>query len=162
MKNPTNHRPGTASSLSGRPKAFSHVKSVRPEFQMAATGLREKAKLKAKAPELRKAFRKAHEGPREKLGKPRLHKIYTPKGNVVAAVHSKIDQAKAARNRQRDLQMKQWRERKVPQPTRVGRPKHLLKKRAPEVFANAAKQHSVKAMLQQKQGRSQGRGGRTR
>ena len=110
MKKHTNQRPGTASSLSGRPKAFSHVKNIRPEFMMAATGLREKAKLKGKAPELRKAFRKAHEGPREELGKPRLHKIYTPHGERVAAVHSKIDQAKAARNRQKDLQMKKWRE----------------------------------------------------
>ena len=162
MKKPTNQRPGKASSLSGRPKAFSHVKGIRPEFQMAATGLREKAKLKARAPELRKAFRKAHEGPREKLGKPRLHNIYTPNGKTVAAVHSKIDAAKAARNRQKDLQMKKWRERKVPQPTRTDRPKHSLKKTAPEVFAKAGKQRSVKELIQQKQARSRGRGGRRR
>ena len=162
MKKPTNQRPGNASSLSGRPKAFSHVKGIRPEFQMAATGQREKAKLRDKAPKLRKAFRKAHEGPREKMAKPQPRVVWTPRGNVVLAVHKRVEREKAARNRQKDQQMKKWRERKVPQPTRTDRPKFLHVKTSPDIYAKAAKQNSVKELLQQKQAQSRGRGGRSR
>ncbi|MEM1186713.1 MAG: hypothetical protein AAGI53_17145 [Planctomycetota bacterium] len=159
-KKPT-HR-GNASSLSGRPKAFAHVKSVRPEFGMAASGEREKASIRARAPNFGKAFDKAHEGPREELGEPRKHHIYTLHGKVAAAVYSKVDREKLARNRQKDLQMKKWRERKAPQPMRTNRPKHLLKKQSPEVFADATKKRSFEQILQAKKarGRDHGRGGR--
>jgi hypothetical protein len=154
----------SAASLSGRPHAFAHVKSLRPEFQQTASGAREQAQLKSKAPALQRAFRQAHEGPREALGKPQLRLHPTPHGAVVAAVHAKVDLEKRARNRQKDRQMKAWRERKVPQPSPAARPQRLLKKRSPDVLAGATKKRTVAEILQQKksQSRSRSRGGRSR
>lgn len=159
------HKPvGNASSLSGRPKAFSHVKSTRLEFMMAATGEREKAinraKLRKQAPKLKKDFGNAHEGPREKLAKPKQQVVPTPNGNTTKAVNTQVEREKQARNHQKDLQMKKWRERKVPQPKRSGRPKFDLRKSSPaEYLAKAEKKkQKFEQLLQQKQARKNRRG----
>lgn len=160
MAKQPNQPVGKASSLSGRPKAFSHVKSARPEFMMAATGEREKAKLRARAPKLKKDFGKAHEGPREKLAKPKKQVVPTPNGNTTKAVNTRVEQEKQTRNIQRDAQMKQWRARKVPQTARNTRPKFDLKKNTPvEYLARAEKKkQKFEQMLQQKQARKNRRG----
>lgn len=166
-QNQPNNRPGNASSLGGRPKAFSHVKGIRSEFMMASTGAREKAiakaKLRANAPKLKKEFHKAHEGPREKLAKPKLHPVPRPKGPVVKEVHTQVEREKQARNRQWDEQMKAWRERKTPQQTPRQRPKIDLRKTAPtEYLAKAEKKKQrFEQLLQQKQANKR-RHGRSR
>lgn len=154
---------GSANSLSGKPKAFSHVKSTRPEFMMAATGEREKAKLRAKAPKVKQQFSKAHEGPREKLAKPQLQPAPRPKGSITQEVHTQVEREKQLRNRQRDEQMKRWRERKVPQPIRPRRPQIDLKKTSPTEYLDRAekKKQAFEQLLQQKQARKR-RQGRSR
>ena len=164
MSKQPNQPIGNSSSLSGRPKAFSHVKSNRPEFMMAATGEREKAinraKLKQQAPKLKKDFGKAHEGPREKLAKPKRQVVPTPNGNTTKAVNTQVEREKQDRNHQKDLQMKKWRERKVPQPNRTGRPKFDLRKSSPAEYLSKAekKKQKFEQLLQQKQARKNRRG----
>ncbi|MEM7517068.1 MAG: hypothetical protein AAF368_09130 [Planctomycetota bacterium] len=152
MKTPPNRPTGNASSLSGRPQAFSHVKGLRPGFQQAATGEREKKQTRAKAPNVKKEFKKAHEGPREKLAEPKRRHVPTPGGGVVKEVHTQVEREKQARNREKDLQMKKWRERKVPQPSRP-LPQHDLKKTTPEVRMSSSKTRSVKEAIQAKKAR---------
>lgn len=151
---------GAASSLSGRPRAFAHVKSQRPEFMMAATGEREKAirkhKLKQRAPKLQKSFGKAHEGPREKLAKPKKQRVPTPKGSVVTEVHTQVEREKRARNRRRDEQMKKWRERRI-EPSHGVRGKHELKKQTPDVRLKAEKKRQFEQMLNAKRAMRRGR-----
>lgn len=148
----------SAASLSGRPKAFSHVKSVRPGFQQAASGARERKQVHAKAPQLKKQFSKAHEGPREKLAKPKRQHVPTPKGKLTQEVHTQVEREKRARNQQKDLQMKKWRERKVPQASRVAKPKPMLKKTQPDIQLNAEKKRTVQEIMQAKQAQRQRRG----
>lgn len=159
-KQPSRQPNHSARSMSGRPAAFSHVKSIRPGFQQAASGAREKQQLRAKAPQLKKQFGKAHEGPREKLATPKKQVIPTPNGNVTKTVNTKVEREKEARNRQRDEQMKKWRERKVPQPTRTDRPKFDLRKTTPaEYLAKAEKKKQrFEQQLLQKQARKRRRG----
>lgn len=163
-QNQSNKRPSNATSLSGRPKAFSHVKGIRSEFMMASTGEREKAiakaKLRAQAPKLKNEFHKAHEGPREKQAKPNLHPVPRPKGAVVKEVHTQVEREKQARNRQWDEQMKAWREGRTLQPSPRQRPKIDLRKTAPtEYLAKAEKKkQEFEQLLQQKQAKKQRRG----
>ncbi|QDS99326.1 hypothetical protein [Adhaeretor mobilis] len=151
-KQPSN----SAASLSGRPKAFSHVKSVRPGFQQAAAGKQQKAKLRTKVPQVKKQFSKAHEGPREKLAKPKKQLVPTPKGNEVKEVHTQVEREKQARNLRRDQKMKKWRERRV-EPSHGARPKHELKKQTPDVQMKAEKKRQFHQMLQAKRAMRRGR-----
>ena len=149
--------PKRSVSLSGKPKAFSHVKSNRAEFNKAATGNREKQAMRSKAPELKKSFRRAHEGPREKIAKPRTQLVPRPCGNVVQQVHTKHDNEARLRNRQKDQQMKKWRERTVSSArtnSKQRMPAVQHRKRAPDVRATEARKQAFKRRLQQKRGRS--------
>ncbi|TWT41388.1 hypothetical protein [Botrimarina hoheduenensis] len=150
-------KPGNSVSLSGPPQAFSHIKKIGSEYNQVSSGEREKAPLRYHAPPLKQHFVAAHEGPRETTGKPDLHAIYTPSGKVIAEIHSKLDQEKLARNRQKDLQMKRWREAAVTTSRRFNavtiRPVHLRESNTPEVFAKA-RQAALKKRLQQKHANS--------
>ncbi|TWT96929.1 hypothetical protein Pla108_27050 [Botrimarina colliarenosi] len=145
-------------SYSGPPQAFSHVQKIGPEFNDAASGSREKRAtdaLRPHAPDLKKDFSKAHEGPREEVGKPTLHHILIPSGEVVAAVHAQHDREKLQRNQEKDRQMKAWREAAITTSrtfnTRALAPMHLRETVTPEVFLKAARQAALKRRLQQKQ-----------
>ncbi|TWT48927.1 hypothetical protein [Botrimarina hoheduenensis] len=147
----------SAASLSGRPKAFSHVKSPRPRFQQAANVVQAKKPTQAMATGVKKQFGKAHEGPREKLAKPKKQLVPTPKGNEVEEVHTQVEREKQARNRRRDQQMKKWRERRI-EPSHGARPKHELKKQTPDVHLKAEKKRQFQQMLQAKRAMRRGRG----
>lgn len=112
------------------PTDFREVEKVRPVFMMAATGEREKAQVRYRAPDVKAEFDKAHEGPREAIATPEKRLIYTIGGTVEYEVHTAEDRQKIARNQAKDQQMKAWREAKpadqrevdarapVPSPTR--------------------------------------------
>lgn len=136
-------------SLSGTPKAFSHIKKIGPEYNNAASGEREKAPLRHYAPRMKEAFDKAHEGPREKIGEPKLHAIHTPSGKVVAEVHSKHDNDARLRNLKKDLQMKRWREAKRLNAKAI-KPMHLRQAETPKVFSAEARKAALKKRLLQK------------
>lgn len=159
-RQPNRHASRSADSLTGRPKEFSHVKSTRPEFMMAATGERENAKLKAKlqkqSPKLKKDFKKAHEGPREELAKPKKELAPTPRGNDAQEVHTQVEREKQARNRRRDQQMKRWRERRV-ETSHGARPEHELKKQTPDIRQEAKNKRQIQQMLLAKQAMRRGR-----
>lgn len=137
-------------SYSGTPKAFSHIKKIGPEHNRVASGEREKAPLHYHAPKIKNLFQQAHEGPREALGKPKKHIVYTPSGSVVAKVHAKHDEEKLLRNRKKDLQMKQWREAKITHSrhfnSKTIKPVHLREQSTPEILQC----HSRKAALQKR------------
>jgi len=146
--------PGKEASLSGPPKVFSHIKKIGPEYNNVASGEREKAPLRHYAPRMNKAFRKAHEGPRETIGKPQKHKVYTLNGIVEAEIHSREDHKKRLRNLKKDLQMKQWREAKYTMTKRFNartlKPVHLRDQKTPGVFQAAARKAALKKRLEQK------------
>jgi len=152
--------PRQSVSLSGKPKAFSHVKDASPSFNDAASGKREKRVIRKQAPQLKKGFQRVHEGPRETIAKPKLQMAYRPSGKVVAQVHTKHDNQARLRNRQKDAQMKKWRDRPITMSHRFNaharQPMHLQKKSTPEVFTNAARKAAMKKLLQQKRGQSRG------
>ncbi len=151
-------KPGHEVQWTSPSSHFSHVKKIGPEYNMAATSEREKAPIRRRAPELNNTFQKAHEGPREKLGKPELHAIYTPSGKVMAEIHTKEDEAKRLRNRQKDMQMKRWREVKITKTRQFNTlamlPMELRPHRTPEVFAKHSKKAALKKQLDQKQDHS--------
>ncbi len=152
--------PRQSVSLSGKPKAFSHVKGASPSFNDAASGKREKQAVRKQAPQLKKGFHRAHEGPREKIAKPKLHMAYRPSGKVVAEVHTKHDNEARLRNRQKDMQMKKWRDQPITMSRRFNaqaqRPMHLRQKKTPEVFSGAARKAAMKKLLQKKKDQSRG------
>lgn len=151
---PANH----SASLSGKPKAFSHVKNVSKGYNYASSGKREKEPLRHHAPKMKKDFGKAHEGPREKTGKPEKHFIHTPSGKVVVEVHAKHDQEIVLRNRKKDLQMKKWREAKQTTTKRFNArtmlPQHLRTKKTPQVFSAESRKAFLKKRLETKKERA--------
>ena len=152
--------PRKSVSLSGKPKAFSHVKAASPSFNDAASGKRAKQAVRKQAPQLKKGFQRAHEGPREKIGKPKHQMAYRPKSKVVAAVHTKHDNQARLRNRQKDAQMKKWRDRPITMSHRFNaqaqQSMHLRQKKTPEVFSGAARKAAMKKLLQKNKGQSRG------
>lgn len=96
--------------LGSTPTDFREVEKVRPVFMMAATGEREKAQVRYRAPDVKAEFDKAHEGPREAIATPEKRLIYTIGGTVEYEVHTAEDRQKIARNQAKDQQMKEWRE----------------------------------------------------
>jgi hypothetical protein len=141
-------------SMSGKPTAFQHVEQIGPQFEDAASGKREKRTLRIKAPRVTKAFHKAHEGPREKIAEPKSQMAYRPSGKIVAEVHTKHDNEARRRNRDKDQQMKKWRERRITMShrfnTKAKAPMHLRAKKTPEVFPNAARKAALKDRLAKK------------
>lgn len=121
------------------PVELQHIKKMRPEYNMASTGEREKAPIRRRAPKAKKEFSTAHEGPREVVGKPETKFIYTPLGKVAYEVHAKHDREAVLRNRKRDRQMKQWREARRSKSrifnTRAMAPQHLREQQIPQVFS---------------------------
>jgi hypothetical protein len=95
----------------------------------------------------------AHEGPREAPSVPRLQPVPAPHATIVAEVHAQVEREKQARNRERDLQMKKWRERKIvePSPGRQPRPQH--RQQQPEVFGKLMRQRAVRRLLENKHDR---------
>jgi hypothetical protein len=146
--------PGYPMSYSGKPEAFSHVNQVGPEYNHASSGERERSVLRRMAPRVKQAFVAAHEGPREKIGEPKRHAIYTPSGKVVAEVHTKHDNEARLRNLEKDRQMKQLREVKLTLSrrfnSRVIQPVHLREIKVPEVLTTAARKAALKDRLEHK------------
>lgn len=140
------HGPVLSEEYFGTTKHFGHVKAITPEYNMASSAEREKAPIRMKAANMGKAFSAAHEGPREKTGKPEIHHILTPKGNVAYEVYKKHDEEKVLRNRKKDLQMKMWRETRISRPrkfnTRAMAPIHLREKVTPRVFSQHGKREA--------------------
>lgn len=127
-----------ANGYDGKPLEFQRLARTTPEYNMAATGEREKAPLRARTSDVKKSFSTAHEGPREKVGTPEKHLILTPGGNVEREVYAKQDQEAAKRNQQKDAQMRAWRSIKIGTTrefnTRTLRPEHLRERVTPEVL----------------------------
>jgi len=121
------------------PIPFQHIKKLRPEYNMGATGEREKAPIRRRAGNITKKFEAAHEGPREKVGKPKQELIYTISGNVAREVHAKHDREAARRNQAKDRQMQQYRDVKITNSRKFNArsivPTHLREKVTPEIFA---------------------------
>lgn len=127
-----------ANGYDGLPLEFQRLARTTPEYNMAATGEREKAPLRSRVAKAKESFAEAHEGPREKVGTPEKHLILTPGGSVEREVHAKQDQEAAKRNQEKDAQMEAWRGVKIGTTrkfnTRTLRPEHLRERVTPEVL----------------------------